>query len=98
MGISFRREYAERYDWLARQSKDLARSFCPSFLYYNDYDDLDEVTRDLYRQGMSAFGGIAPTYHIALLDKSTIIWDFHSLLSCLQMMFNFKGIEFVPFS
>ena len=89
VNMSFQREYAERYDWLARQFKDLAFSFYSSFLYYNDYDDLDEMTRELYRQGMSAFGGIAPTYHIALLDKPTIIWDFHSLLLCLQMMFSF---------
>lgn len=89
VSMSFQREYAERYDWLAQQFKDLAFSFYSSFLYYNDYDDLDEMTRDLYRQGMAAFGGIAPTYHIALLDKPTIIWDFHSLLRCLQMMFSF---------
>ena len=89
VSMSFQREYAERYDWLAQQFKDLAFSFYSSFLYYNDYDDLDEMTRDLYRQGMAAFGGIAPTYHIALLDKPTIIWDFHSLLRCLQMMFGF---------
>ena len=89
VSMSFQREYAERYDWLARQFKDLAFSFYSSFLYYNDYDVLDEMTRDLYRQGMAAFGGIAPTYHIALLDRPTIIWDFHSLLLCLQMMFSF---------
>ena len=89
VNMSFQREYAERYDWIARQFKDLAFSFYSSFLYYNAYDDLDEMTRDLYRQGMAAFGGIAPTYHIALLDKPTIIWDFHSLLLCLQMMFSF---------
>lgn len=89
VAMSFQREYAERYDWLARQFKDLAFSFYSSFLYYNDYDVLDEMTRDLYRQGMAAFGGIAPTYHITLPDKPTIIWDFHSLLLRLQMMFSF---------
>jgi len=60
-----------------------------SFLYYENYDKNDEPTRDLYRQGMAAFGGIAPTYHIALLDKPTIVWDFHSLLLGVQMMFSF---------
>ncbi len=89
VAMSFQREYAERYDWLAQQFKDLAFSFYSSFLYYNDYNTLDETTRDLYRQGMGAFGGIAPTYRIALLDRPTIIWDFHSLLLCLQMMFSF---------
>ena len=32
---------------------------------------------------------IAATYHIALLDKPTIVWDFHSLLLGIQMMFSF---------
>ena len=73
VGISFKQEYAKRFDWLARQFKDLAYSFYLSFLHYNGYDDLHGMTRDLYRQGISAFGGIAPTYHIALLDKPTII-------------------------
>jgi hypothetical protein len=38
---------------------------------------------------MAAFGGIAPTYRIALLDKPTIVWDFHSLLLGIQMMLSF---------
>ena len=60
-----------------------------SYLFYEDYDSLDEYTRNLYRQCMAAFGGIAPTYHIALLDKPTIVWDFHSLLLGIQMMLSF---------
>jgi hypothetical protein len=89
MNMSFQREYAERYDWLAMQFKDWAFTFTGSFLYYEDYDKIDEATRNLYRQGMAAFGGIAPTYHILLLDKPTIVWDFHSLLLGVQMMFSF---------
>lgn len=89
MNMSFQREYAERYDWLVTQFKDWAFTFVSSFLYYEDYDKIDETTRDLYRQGMAAFGGIAPTYHIALLDRPTIVWDFHSLLLGVQMMFSF---------
>ena len=38
---------------------------------------------------MAAFGGVAPTYHIQLLDRPTIVWDFHSLLLGVQMMFSF---------
>ena len=45
-------------------------------------------SRLLMQQGMAAFGGIAPTYRIALLDKPTIVWDFHSLMLCMQMMFS----------
>jgi len=89
LNMSFQREYSESYDWLTTQFKDWAFTFVSSFLYYEDYDKNDETTRDLYRQGMAAFGGIAPTYHIALLDKPTIVWDFHSLLLGVQMMFSF---------
>ena len=89
LNMSFQREYAESYDWLLTQFKDWALTLTSSFLYYEDYDKVDEMTRNLYWQGMSAFGGIAPTYHIALLDKPTIVWDFYSLLLGVQMMFSF---------
>ena len=89
MNMSFQREYCESYDWLTTQFKDWAFTFVTSYLYYEDYDKIDETTRNLYRQGMAAFGGIAPTYHIALLDKPTIVWDFYSLLLGVQMMFSF---------
>jgi len=84
------RDYTERYDWLVRQFKDWAFTFSGAFLYYNDYDNLDEDTLGLYRQGVAAFGGIAPTYHIELADKKpTVVWDFHSLLLAIQTMFSF---------
>jgi len=89
LNMSFQREYAESYDWLLTQFKDWAFTLTSSFLYYEDYDQIDETTRNLYRRGMAAFGGIAPTYHIALLDKPTIVWDFYSLLLGVQMMFSF---------
>lgn len=89
MGMSLQRDYAERYDWLTTQFKDWAFTLVSSLLYYEDYDKVDEITRELYRKGISAFGGIAPTYHIALYDKPTIVWDFHSLLLGIQMMFSF---------
>ncbi len=89
LGLCFQREYAERYDWLLTQFKDFAFTFLSSYMFYADYDSLDEDTRNLYRQGMAAFGGTAPTYHIALLDKPTIVWDFHSLLLGIQMMLSF---------
>ena len=89
MNMSFQREYAESYDWLTTQFKDWAFTFVSSYLYYEDYDAIDETTRNLYRQGMAAFGGIAPTYHIALLEKPTIVWDFYSLSLGVQMMFSF---------
>lgn len=73
--------------------KDWAFTLTTSILYYNDYDLIDEDTRNLYRKGMAAFGGIAPSYHIELLDKPTIYWDFHSLLLGIQMMFSFLLVD-----
>lgn len=87
--MSFQKEYAERYDWLVQEFKDWAFTFVSSFLYYQDFNILNEEQRQLYRQGMSAFGGIAPTYHVELLDRPTIVWDFHSLLLEIQMMLSF---------
>jgi hypothetical protein len=89
MNMSFQREYAERVDWLATQLRDLAFTFVSNYLYYEDYDRIDEMTRDIYRRGISAFGGIAPTYHIVLADRPTIVWEFYSLLRGIQMMFSF---------
>ena len=40
--MSFQREYAEPYDWVAQQFKDWAFTLSTSILYYNDYDSLDE--------------------------------------------------------
>ena len=87
--MSFRKEYAERYDWLVTLFKDWSFTFMSSFLYYQDFDMLDDMQKQLYRQGMAAFDGIAPTYHIELLERPTIVWDFHSLLLGVQMMFSF---------
>ena len=88
--MSFQKEYAERYDWLVKEFSDWAFTFTTSFLYYLDYDRLDEQTKNLYRQGMSAFGGISPTYHIALAENApVIVWNFHSLLVMIQMCFSF---------
>lgn len=90
VSMSFQREYAERYDWLIKEFTDWAFTYMTSFLYYHDYDSIDEQTKDLYWQGMSAFGGISPTYHIALeKDSPVIVCDFHSLLVMIQMCFSF---------
>ena len=69
VAMELRKEYAEKYDWLVKEFTDLAFTFMTSFLYYLDYDSLDEDTRNLYRQGISAFGGISPT-KILLTIKS----------------------------
>ena len=89
----FQREYAEPYDWVAQQFKDWAFTLTTAFFYYNDYAFMGEDERGLHRKAMAAFGGIAPSYHIELLDKPTIYWDFHSLLLGIQMMFSFMLVD-----
>lgn len=89
VNMSFQREYAERYEWIMQQFIDLSFTYLTSVIYYEDYESLDPEQRLLMQQGMEAFGGIAPTYRIALYDKPTIIWDFHSLILGIQMMFSF---------
>ena len=90
MSMSLQPSYVERFDWLVTQFSDLAFTLVSSHLYYEGNDKTDEKTREVFREGVSAFGGIAPTYHISLYrDKPTIVWDFHSLLRGIQMMFSF---------
>ncbi len=90
LNMSLQANYAERFDWLVTQFQDLAFWMVSSFLYYTDKDVAAQSTLDLYRKGMSAFGGIAPTYRILLYDDGPkIMWDFHSLLRGVQMMFSF---------
>ena len=67
--------------------------FITSKYFYEPGDAFDADEKKLMAQGVAAFGGIAPTYRIALLDKPTIVWDFHSLLIGLQMMFSFMMAE-----
>ena len=88
MVMSFMRDYGERYDWQVSVFRDWAFTFMTTFLYYNDKDTLDEDSLDLYRKGIAAFDGNAPTYHIELRDSPTLVWDFHSLLLGIKMMFS----------
>lgn len=91
--MCFMRNYAERYDWLVQVFQDWSFTFLSSFLYYEDYDEMEEETREIYRAGMAAFEGIAPEYHIELKDRPTMVWDFHSLLLAIQMMFSFMLVD-----
>ena len=91
--MCFMRNYAERYDWLEQVFQDWSFTFLSSFLYYEDYEDMDETVRDIYRKGMAAFEGIAPEYHIELRERPAIVWDFHSLLLAIQMMFSFMLVD-----
>ena len=93
MSMSFQKEYAEPVDWIAKALKDMTFPFITSKYFYEHGDAFDADEKKLMAQGVAAFGGIAPTYRIALLDKPTIVWDFHSLLIGLQMMFSFMMAE-----
>ena len=89
VNMSFQREYAERYEWIKQQFEDIAFSYLTSVIFYEDYDIMQPEQRLLMQPGMEAFGGNAPTYRIALRNKPTIVWDFHSLILGVQMMFSF---------
>ena len=93
MSMSFQKEYAEPLDWIAKALRDMTFPFITSKYFYEHGDAFSADEKKLMAQGVAAFGGIAPTYRIALLDKPTIVWDFHSLLIGLQMMFSFMMAE-----
>lgn len=48
-----------------------------------------EIPKAILWRPIRAFSGTAPIYHIALLYKLKIVWDFHSLMLGIQMMFRF---------
>ena len=76
VNMSFQMEYTERYEWIRQRFTDLAFTYYTAMLYYEDYDKTPPEERLLLQHGMEAFGGIAPTYRIALLDKPTIGFSF----------------------
>jgi len=52
VAMGLQKEYTEKYGWLVKEFTDLAFTFMTSFLYYLDYDSIDEDTSNLYRQGI----------------------------------------------
>ena len=84
--MSFQREYAEPYDWVAQQFKDWAFTLFTTKFYYERKNSPDAETRELYEQGMAAFEDNAPTYHLELRDRPTLVWDFHSLLLNVKLL------------
>ena len=88
MVMSFMRDYGERYDWLVSAFKDWTFTLVTATLYYTDKDSLDEETLDLYRKGMASFEGNTPTYHLELREHPTLVWDFHSLMLNIRILFS----------
>lgn len=89
VNMSFQRQYSESYEWMKQVFTDWAFNATTVFLYYNDYDKLDDDYKQLMRQSIRAFDGNAPSYHIELLEQPTLVWDFHSLLLGIQLMLSF---------
>ena len=88
MVMSFMRNYGEQFDWLATVFRDWAFTLMTATLYEIDRDRLDDMTLEIYRKGMAAFEGNTPTYHLELREHPTLVWDFHSLLLNVQLLFS----------
>ena len=90
VAMSFQRQYAEKYNWIAEEFVDWYFTFMTTFIYYKDKDVLDDETKELMQKGMKSFGAIAPTYRLELGEKHPIIiWDFYSLAVMIQMSASF---------
>ena len=86
VNMSFQRTYAEPYEWVKTQFIDWALLFTTSTIYYeNEFNDSE---KELYRQMMTVFNANSPTYHILLLNKPTLVWNFGSLAIAVQMLFS----------
>ena len=87
MYMSFTRDYGERYDWMVSIFRDWAFTLLGTRIYYYDKDSpSDSDTRMVIERGMSIFENNAPTFHLELRDRPTLVWDFHSLQMNIKMM------------
>ncbi len=87
MYMSFTRDYGERYDWMVSIFRDWAFTLLGTRIYYLDKDSpSDSDMRMIIERGMSIFENNAPTFHLELLDRPTLVWDFHSLQMNIKMM------------
>ena len=84
--MSFMRDYGEPYEWLVSVFKDWAFTLFTTKFYYERKNSPDAETRELYEQGMAAFEDNAPTYHLELRNRPTLVWDFHSLLLNVKLL------------
>ena len=89
MQLVYKREYAERLDWMLKFFEDMFFTFTTCFLYYLDYNTLNDARIRLMKKSMYSFGGQTPRYHIELRDEPTLVWEFPSLMLGIQMMVSF---------
>lgn len=67
------------------------RAFAYNYLtamYYYSIPLTDEE-RASFCYSLQIFEGTVPTCHLELWDRPVVMWDYHSLLLGLQMMFSF---------
>lgn len=81
--MTFLREYAEDMQWVRNVFRSFAFNFLTTHFYYTI--PMSEEEKASCRYSMQIFDGTAPTCHIELLDKPVVMWDYHSLLTGLQM-------------
>ena len=82
------RDYGERYDWLVTVFRSFAFGLTAAFLYELDKDAASPQTLQLYNDGLAGFEDNAPSYHLVLRGKPQMVWDFHSLLLCVKLLFS----------
>ena len=88
MSMSFMKDYGEHYDWLEAVFRSFAFGLTASFMYELDKDGADPQTIQLYNMGLAGFDDNAPSYHLTLKGKPQMVWDFHSLLLCVKLLFS----------
>jgi hypothetical protein len=59
-----------------------------AFLYELDKDDASPQTIQLYNAGLAGFDDNAPSYHLTLQGMPQMVWNFHSLLLCVKLLFS----------
>ena len=87
--MSFMSEYSEPYDWVVTQFKDWAYLLTSCYFFYKDGMVKDLKTNLALQQGVSAFGGVFPSYYMVLRERPTIKWEFNSLQQCIHLMLSF---------
>ena len=88
VNMSLQRIYAEPFEWVKKQFLDWATLFVSTTFFYDRSKNSEPPSRDLYQQMIEMFNANAPTYHIALYDKPTLVWNFDALAIAVQMLFN----------
>lgn len=88
VSLSFMRDYGEQHDWLVTVFRSFAFGLTAAFLYELDKDAASPQTVQLYNTGLAGFENNALSYHLALRGKPQMVWDFHSLLLCVKLLFS----------